>query len=190
MKKPLLIAVVAGGLMIAGTTRSDAQVYFSIGFGPGYPRILPLRLLLSLSVLLQTLLWRSRRFGHRPFAWLINLEFFSQLLNEGRYFLLPLRFDLLPQRLFDFSAFLNVPGFKPSALLWIELKAGVANCRVSFARNNLPAHSLPLTHEVALLRAHLHPNLGVALEILPSIWRHSEPALLYTLSRRCPVRLT
>ena len=36
MKKLLLIAVVAGGLMFAGTTRSDAQVYFSIGFGPAY----------------------------------------------------------------------------------------------------------------------------------------------------------
>jgi len=36
MKKLLLIAVVAGGLMVAGTMRSDAQVYFSIGFGPGY----------------------------------------------------------------------------------------------------------------------------------------------------------
>ena len=36
MKKLLLITVVAGGLMVAGTTRSDAQVYFSIGFGPGY----------------------------------------------------------------------------------------------------------------------------------------------------------
>jgi hypothetical protein len=36
MKKLLLIAVVAGGLMFAGTTRSDAQVYFSMGFGPGY----------------------------------------------------------------------------------------------------------------------------------------------------------
>jgi len=36
MKKLLLIAVVAAGLMVAGTTRSDAQVYFSIGFGPGY----------------------------------------------------------------------------------------------------------------------------------------------------------
>ena len=36
MKKLLSIAVVAGGLMFAGTTRSDAQVYFSIGFGPGY----------------------------------------------------------------------------------------------------------------------------------------------------------
>ena len=36
MKKLLLIAVVAGGLMFAGTTRSDAQVYFSIGFDPGY----------------------------------------------------------------------------------------------------------------------------------------------------------
>jgi len=36
MKKLLLIAVVAGALMFAGTTRSDAQVYFSIGFGPGY----------------------------------------------------------------------------------------------------------------------------------------------------------
>lgn len=37
MKKLLLVAVVAGGLMLAGTTRSDAQVYFSIAFGsPGY----------------------------------------------------------------------------------------------------------------------------------------------------------
>jgi hypothetical protein len=35
MRKVLLIAVVAGGLMVAGTTPSDAQVYFSIGFGPG-----------------------------------------------------------------------------------------------------------------------------------------------------------
>jgi hypothetical protein len=30
MKKLLLVAVVAGGLMFAGTTRSDAQVYFSL----------------------------------------------------------------------------------------------------------------------------------------------------------------
>ena len=36
MKKLLLIAVVAGGVMVAGTTRSDAQVYFSIGFRPSY----------------------------------------------------------------------------------------------------------------------------------------------------------
>jgi len=36
MKKLLLVAVVAGGLMFAGTTRSDAQVYFNIGFGSGY----------------------------------------------------------------------------------------------------------------------------------------------------------
>ena len=56
MKKLLLIAVVAGGLMVAGTTRSDAQVYFSIGFGPGYYGILPLRVLLSVPVLRQTLL--------------------------------------------------------------------------------------------------------------------------------------
>lgn len=43
MKKLLLIAVVAGGLMVAGTTRSDAQVYFSIGFGPGYYGYYPYR---------------------------------------------------------------------------------------------------------------------------------------------------
>jgi len=37
MKKLLLTAVVAGVLMFVGTTRSDAQVYFNIGFGfPGY----------------------------------------------------------------------------------------------------------------------------------------------------------
>ena len=41
MKKLLLVAVVLGGLMFPGTTRSDAQVYFSIGFGPGYYRYYP-----------------------------------------------------------------------------------------------------------------------------------------------------
>jgi len=36
MKKLLLIAVVAGGLTFAAAPRSDARVYFSVGFGPGY----------------------------------------------------------------------------------------------------------------------------------------------------------
>jgi hypothetical protein len=37
MKKLLLMALVAGGFMFMGAPRSDAQVYFSIGFGfPGY----------------------------------------------------------------------------------------------------------------------------------------------------------
>ena len=36
MKKVLLIALVAGGLTFAAAPRSDAQVLFSIGFGPGY----------------------------------------------------------------------------------------------------------------------------------------------------------
>ena len=92
------------------------------------------------------LLWRRRRFGHRAFARLLDLEFFSQLLNECGYFLLPLRLDLLPERLFDFSAFLNVARFKPSAVLWIQLKTRVANCRVGVARHNLPSHILALTH--------------------------------------------
>jgi hypothetical protein len=56
MKKLLLIAVMAGDLVVAGTTRSDAQVYFSIGFGPGYYGYYPYGSLLSLPVLLYTLL--------------------------------------------------------------------------------------------------------------------------------------
>lgn len=36
MKKLLLIALMAGGLIFAAAPRSDAQVFFSIGFGPGY----------------------------------------------------------------------------------------------------------------------------------------------------------
>ena len=121
---------------------------------------------------------------------LIDLEFFSQLLNECRYFLLPLRFELLPERLFDFSAFLNVPRFKPGAFLWIKLKTRVANCRVSFARNSLLAHIFPLTHEVSLLRGHLHPKFCIPPKILPGIWRHRHPTFPYALSRRCPARLT
>ena len=36
MTKLLLIGLVAAGLSFAAVQRSDAQVYFSIGFGPGY----------------------------------------------------------------------------------------------------------------------------------------------------------
>src|SRR4029077_14238839 len=36
MKTLLLITLVAGGLVFASAPRSDAQVYFSVGFGPGY----------------------------------------------------------------------------------------------------------------------------------------------------------
>jgi hypothetical protein len=36
MKKLLLIVLVARGLTFAAAQRSDAQVFFSIGFGPGY----------------------------------------------------------------------------------------------------------------------------------------------------------
>ena len=103
---------------------------------------------------------------------------------------MPLRFDLLSKRLFDFSAFLNVPRFKSSAFLWIQLKTRVANCRVCVARYSLPSCILALTHEVALLRSHLHPKLGIALEILPGIWRHREIAFPYALPRRRPARLT
>ena len=103
---------------------------------------------------------------------------------------MPLRFDLLPERLFNFSTFLNVARFKPSALLWIQLKTRIANCRVGVARHSLSSHSLALTHEVALLWSHLHPKLGIALEILPRIWRHCEPAFPYALSRRAALGLT
>jgi len=89
---------------------------------------------------------------------------------------------MLPEGLFDFSAFLNVPRFKPGAILRIELKTRVANCRVGFTRDHLPAHIFPLTHEIALLRGHPHPKLSVALEILPGIWRHGQPAFPYALS--------
>ena len=36
MKKLLLVALMAGGMTFAAAPRSDAQVFFSIGFGPGY----------------------------------------------------------------------------------------------------------------------------------------------------------
>jgi hypothetical protein len=36
MKKLLLIALVAGAVTFAAAPRSDAQVYFSVGFGSGY----------------------------------------------------------------------------------------------------------------------------------------------------------
>src|SRR5438874_12555698 len=43
MRKLLLITLVAGGLVFASVPRSDAQVYFSVGFGPGYYGYYPSR---------------------------------------------------------------------------------------------------------------------------------------------------
>ena len=55
MKKLLLIAVVAGGLAFASAQRSDAQVYFSVGFGPGYYGYYPYRY--------------YRPYYYRPYYW-------------------------------------------------------------------------------------------------------------------------
>src|SRR5204863_8287837 len=76
-----------------------------------------------------------------------------------------------------------------SALLWIQLKTRVANSGVGFAHNHLASHILSLTHQVTLLRSHLHPKLGVASEILAGIRWHREPAFPYALGWRWPMRL-
>ena len=103
---------------------------------------------------------------------------------------MPLYFDLLPQPLFDFSAFLDVTGFKLRPFLRAQLKTRVANGGISFARHSLPAHVFPLTHQIALFRGHLHPKLGVALEILTRVRRHREPAFSYTLPGWLPMSLS
>jgi hypothetical protein len=92
---------------------------------------------------------------------------------------LPFRFDLLSQSLFHFSAFLNVAGFELSAFLRTQMEAGVPNRRFSLPFDGLTAQILSLPHDVALLRTHPHPALGVALEILPSFWRKCLPPLAY-----------
>src|SRR2546430_16859227 len=43
MRKLLLITLVAGGLVFASVPRSDAQMHFSVGFGPGYYGYYPSR---------------------------------------------------------------------------------------------------------------------------------------------------
>jgi hypothetical protein len=55
MKKLLLITLVAGGLVFASAPRSDAQVYFSVGFGPGYYGYYPYRY--------------YRPYYYRPYYW-------------------------------------------------------------------------------------------------------------------------
>jgi hypothetical protein len=87
----------------------------------------------------------------------------------------------LPERLFNFSAFLNVAGFKLSAFLRIQVEAGVPKCRFSLPLNGLTAQILSLAHDVPFLRAHLHPALSVALEILPGTWRKCLPPLANAL---------
>jgi hypothetical protein len=116
----IITPIITGTSLIGIATPGLARSYFEPAkiFSENSPRRFDRRK----PALYFSLLWRTGWFSHRAFAWLIDLKLFSQLLNECRYFLLPLRFDLLPERLFDFSAFLNVPRFKLSALLRIQLK--------------------------------------------------------------------
>src|SRR5207249_1800109 len=120
---------------------------------------------------------RLRRFGGGTSGRLINLELFFQLLNQPRKLLLSFRFDLMPERLFHFSAFLNVAGFKYSAFLRIQAEAGFAKRRFSLPLDGLTSQILSLAHDVALLGTHPYPTLGVAPEVLPGLWRKCHPPL-------------
>src|SRR5882724_1352729 len=131
---------------------------------------------------------RLRWFGGGTSRWLVNLELFLQLLDQRRKFLLPLGFDLAPERLLHFPAFLNVAGFKLSAFLRTQAETGVTKRRFGLPLDGLTAQILSLAHDVTLFRTHLHPTLGVAPEILPGCRRHCEPPLAYALTWRRPVR--
>jgi hypothetical protein len=130
-------------------------------------------------------LWFGRlyRFCRRTLGWLINLELFFQLPDQFRQLLLSFGFDLLPQGSFHFSAFLDVPRFKLSAFLRIQMETRVANRRVGLAPDGLTAQILSLAHYVALCRAHPQPTLGVALEILPGCRGHCHPPFAHALAR-------
>ena len=56
MKKLLLIALVAGGLTFTAAPRSEAQVFFSFGVGPGYYGYYPYR-------------YYPYRYYYRPYYW-------------------------------------------------------------------------------------------------------------------------
>ena len=56
MKKLLLIALVAGGLTLTAAPRSEAQVFFSFGVGPGYYGYYPYR-------------YYPYRYYYRPYYW-------------------------------------------------------------------------------------------------------------------------
>ncbi|HEU5314206.1 MAG TPA: hypothetical protein VFU08_10305 [Candidatus Udaeobacter sp.] len=117
------------------------------------------------------------------------MELSFQLLNQRWQLLLSFGFDLLPERLLDLSALLDVAGFKLSAFLRIQVEAGLTNRRFGLTPDSFTAQILSLAHHVALCRAHSHPTLGVALEILPGCRRHCHPPLTHALT--CwPVRLT
>jgi hypothetical protein len=86
---------------------------------------------------------------------LIDLELSLQLLNQRRQFLLPFRFDLVPERLFDFAAFLNVAGFKLSTLLRGQTKTRLTKRCIGFpGRAEVPYSGPPLA------RAERRPSAG------------------------------
>src|SRR5207249_9176449 len=62
-------------------------------------------------------------------------------------------------------------GFKLSAFLRTQVETGVAKCCFGLLLDGLAAQVLSLTHDVTLFRTHVHPTLGVAPEILSSLWR-------------------
>jgi hypothetical protein len=71
MKKLLLITLVAGGLAFASAPRSDAQVYFSVGFGPGYYGYYPYRY--------------YRPYYHRPYYWYGGHRYYRHHRHDHYY---------------------------------------------------------------------------------------------------------
>ncbi|HVD95177.1 MAG TPA: hypothetical protein VNE84_03435 [Candidatus Limnocylindria bacterium] len=73
MKKVLLIALVAGGLTFAAVPRSDAQVYFSIGFGPGYYGYYPYGY------------YSPYRYYYRPYYWYGGHRYYRHHRHHHHY---------------------------------------------------------------------------------------------------------
>src|SRR5262249_62203193 len=111
---------------------------------------------------------RLYRFCRWTLGWLVNLKLFFQLLNQRGNFFLPFRFDLLPQRSFHFSAFLDVARFELSAFLRVQVEARVADRRVRLAPDGLSSQILSLPHDVAFCGTHPPPAFCLSLVVAAS----------------------
>jgi hypothetical protein len=105
------------------------------------------------------------------------LEFFFQTLPEDRQLFLAPRFSFLSQCVLDPAPFLQVTLLKLVTLFPFQTQTGVTQGAVHFDFHPLTVNFFPFSQNFPLLRAHLHPALGVSSKYLSLFRRHRDPSI-------------
>jgi hypothetical protein len=105
------------------------------------------------------------------------LEFFFQTLPEDRQLFLAPRFSFLSQCVLDPAPFLQVTLLELVPLFPFQAQPRITQRRVRFQSHPFAVYFLPFPQNFPLVRAHLHPALGVSAKYLSLFRGHGNPSI-------------